>query len=87
MEQKSLLSIRIDNEKTGIRIKNLMAENGYSVKELQELLLLGSPQAVYKWLYGTIPRVEHLMRLSELFHMPINDILIVEKDEKIHSSK
>ena len=44
------LSIR--QEETGKRIKRLLKENGYSVKDVQGAMGFENPQAIYKWMSG-----------------------------------
>ena len=73
----------IDNIATGKNIEKLRKKNGYSVKQLQEILLLGSPQAIYKWQWGqTIPDIQNLVTLAKLFNCQIEDILVFEDTNK-----
>lgn len=70
---------KIDMEKTGMWLKTLARFNGYSVKEIQEYLGLSCPQPVYRWFKGLIlPSVDNLLRLSELFHMHMEELLITD---------
>lgn len=56
---------RIDLIKTGYKIKYLVRDAGYSVKDIQEYLGLSCPQCIYRWFRGKIlPSVEHLYELS-----------------------
>lgn len=49
----------IDMKKTGVLVKDRIEQAGYSVKEIQELLLLSCPQPIYRWFNGKIlPSVE-----------------------------
>ena len=60
------LSIR--QEATGKRIKELLRDNGYSVKDIQEVMGFENPQAVYKWLSGkSLPSLDNLNRLHNFF--------------------
>ena len=71
------LSIR--QEATGKRIKELLRDNGYSVKDIQEVMGFENPQAVYKWLSGkSLPSLDNLLILSKLLHTSIEDILVVD---------
>ena len=73
------LSIR--QEATGKRIKELLHDNGYSVKDIQEVMGFENPQAVYKWLSGkSLPSLDNLLILSKLLHTSIEDILVVDGD-------
>lgn len=64
----------IDRKRTGIRLRRIMDERGLSVKDVQQYLELGSVQSVYHWLNGlSMPTIDNLYALSELFQMPIDD--------------
>lgn len=67
----------IDMEKTGNNLRKYAYENGYSVKDIQQYLGLSCPQPVYRWFKGTIlPSVDNLFRLSELFHVHMENLLV-----------
>ena len=67
----------IDLQATGENILRLRKAAGYSVKELQQYLGFEQPQAIYKWQSGaSLPSVDNLLALSELFQISINDILV-----------
>ena len=67
----------IDMEQTGINLRNYMRANGYSVKDIQKYLGLSCPQPVYRWFKGVIlPSVDNLLRLSELFGVHMEDLLV-----------
>ena len=42
----------LDMTMTGINIKHIMQEKGYTVKDVQNYLNLSTPQAVYHWFDG-----------------------------------
>ena len=66
----------IDKKKTGIHLRRLMDERGLSVKDVQQYLGLGSVQSVYHWLNGlSMPTIDNMYALSELFQMPVDDML------------
>ena len=67
----------IDMEKTGNNLRKYACENGYSVKDIQQYLGLSCPQPVYRWFKGIIlPSVDNLLRLSELFHLHMEELLV-----------
>ena len=67
----------IDMEKTGNNLRKYAYENGYSVKDIQQYLGLSCPQPVYRWFKGAIlPSVDNLLRLSELFHVHMEKLLV-----------
>ena len=73
--------LTIDQEATGENIRALMRSNGYSVRDIQEVMGFSYPQAVYNWISGkTLPAIENLLILSRLFHTSINNILVIDGD-------
>ena len=67
----------IDMERTGARIEELRKQSGYTVKELQAAMSPISYQAIYKWQQGqAVPSVDNLIILSELFRVPIDQIIV-----------
>lgn len=71
----------IDRKRTGIRLRRIMDERGLSVKDVQQYLELGSVQSVYHWLNGlSMPTIDNLYALSELFQMPIDDLVCENRD-------
>ena len=66
----------IDRKRTGIRLRRIMDERGLSVKDVQQYLELGSVQSVYHWLNGlSMPAIDNLYALSELFQMPVDEMI------------
>ena len=73
------LSIR--QQATGNRIRELLLENGYTVKDIQEAMGFENPQAVYKWISGrSLPNLDNFLILSRILHTSIEDILVVDGD-------
>lgn len=72
---------QINMIKTGENIKRLMNNRGLSAKAVQEVCGFATPQAVYKWIHGTsLPTVDNLVILADIFNCTVDDILIVEKE-------
>ena len=66
----------IDPVETGNRICSLLQTNHKSVKDVQRYLNLEYSQCIYKWLKGlSIPSIDHLLALSVLFGVPMEEIL------------
>ena len=66
----------INKKETGIHLRRIMDERGLSVKDVQQYLGLGSVQSVYHWLNGlSMPTIDNLYALSELFQMPVDEML------------
>lgn len=71
--------VKVDFRATGIRIYQLMADKGLNPDKVASKMGLAK-MSVYKWTYGTsFPRIEHLVELSDLLEVPIEEILVVER--------
>ena len=69
----------IDMVKTGEKIENLRKGKGLTMSELQDYLGFNTPQSIYKWQKGkVVPTVDHLVALSSLFEVAIDEIIIIE---------
>ena len=67
----------LDMKETGQKIKRIMLMKGLTVKDIQEFLGLGTPQSIYHWFDGrNLPTLDNLYALSELFHMPVDMLLV-----------
>lgn len=66
----------IDKRKTGINLRKIMDNRGFTVKEVQKYLGLASVQSIYHWLNGlSMPTIDNLYALSELFRIPIDALV------------
>ena len=71
----------IDMQRTGIRLKEFTQKRGYCVADIQEYLHLSCPQPVYRWFKGMIlPSVDHLLMLSELLGVHMEDLLVKKQN-------
>jgi len=69
----------VNMELTGQNIASLRQRRGIAVKDLQEMLGIATPQAIYKWQRGeTLPSIENLAALSCILGVTIDEILAVE---------
>lgn len=74
----------IDMVGTGQNIMKLSIQNGFTVKDLQDIFGFATPQAIYKWQHGTaIPSIDNLVVLAALFQVHVDDILVVNVDLQI----
>lgn len=74
----------INKRETGIQLRRIMDKKNLSVKDVQQFLGLGSVQSVYHWLSGkSMPTIDNLYALSELFQMSIDDMVCGNKDQGI----
>ena len=71
----------INSKETGARLRYLIRQNKLSVKDIQNYLMLSSPQSIYHWLNGQcLPNIDNLYALSYLFNVPIDDIIMGDKN-------
>ena len=69
----------VDMKLTGMKIAFLREQRGISVRELQRMLGMGTPQAIYKWQRGeTLPSIENLAALACAFGVSIDEILSLD---------
>ena len=74
----------IDLKATGENIKSLMRQRRLTVKEIQDYLRLNSLQSIYHWLSGlSLPTVDNLYALSELFCVSIDSIIKGNRREAV----
>ena len=74
----------IDMVKTGQNIMRLRVQNGFSVKDLQDVFGFATPQAIYKWQHGTaMPTIDNLVVLAALFKVHMDDILVINTNLQI----
>lgn len=78
-----LMLPRIDMGLTGSNIARLRRNSGLTVRDVQDVLGFSTPQAIFKWQRGDcLPTVDNLVILAKLFHVTVNDILIVVDDDR-----
>lgn len=66
----------INKRETGVNLRRIMDLRGITPKDVQEYLGLGCVQSVYRWLEGiSMPTIDNLYALSELFQVPIDEIV------------
>lgn len=66
----------IDAGRTGAKLRRLCILRGVTVRQIQEYLGLSCPQSVYRWLKGaSLPTVDNLYALSELFQVGVDELL------------
>ena len=75
------ICLSIKQEETGKRIKQLLQDHGYKVKDIQGAMGFERPQVVYKWLSGkSLPSLDNFVILSRLLNTSIEDILVIDGD-------
>jgi len=71
------MSVYIDVEASGRKIKELSRDKGYSAMDLQNSLGLESCQAVYKWFSGKgLPSIDNLLAIAHLFGVSMEDLIV-----------
>lgn len=79
--------LSVKQKETGENIRRLLKSNGYTVKDVQEVMGFENPQAIYKWLSGkSLPNLENLLILSKLLNISIENILVIDEDINILQS-
>lgn len=67
----------IDMQRTGRHLKSMIEAAGYTPRMIQEYLHLSCVQPIYRWYKGLIlPSVDHLLMLSELLGVHMEDLLV-----------
>ena len=67
----------IDMKATGKCIHRIMKQQKLTVKDVQKYLNLSSVQSIYHWLNGqSVPTVDNLYALSELFQLPVDAMIV-----------
>ena len=71
---------KIDMARTGTNIATLRKRKKISVNTLQDILGFNTPQAIYKWQRGdSLPTLDNLVILADVFEVTINDIVVTTK--------
>ena len=69
---------QINLVKTGERIAQLRKERGLTARQITDTLGL-IPQTYYKWVWGnSVPSIDSLIGLADLFGVKIDDIIVAE---------
>ena len=57
-----------------------MAERNITVLDIQKKLNLSVSYSVYKWLYGmSLPKIDHLVVLADMFGVTMDDIVVTKR--------
>ena len=69
---------------TGKRIKELRDNAGMSTRDIADVFGFQNQTAVFKWMKGTsLPTVDNLVILADLFGVTIEEILVIRKNENM----
>ena len=73
-------TVQINMEATGNNIARMRKLKGITIRQIQEEMGFNTPQAIYKWQNGTtLPSLENLVVLAEMFETTIAEIVVVKK--------
>lgn len=73
---------KIDLNRTGMKLKRMLTDAGYSVRYIQKYLNLTCTQSVYRWYSGyALPTVDHLYSLSRLLGINMEEFLVFDKTD------
>ena len=71
----------IDLKATGQNIELLRKSAGVSVRDIQDVMGVAKPQAVYKWQKGVcLPTIDNLVILAAVLDVTIDEILVYDED-------
>lgn len=67
----------IDMDASGMHLKDVCTEAGYTPQQLSQLLELSAPQAIYQWYRGrSLPSTDNLFALSKLLEKHMDELII-----------
>lgn len=82
--EKTYMRPVIDQVATGNKIKQIRKEQGFSVRDIQNVFGFDYPQAVYAWEQGkNVPTVDNLLVLASLFNVELKDLLVTRMVENL----
>ena len=75
--------LAVDAVATGRMISQARKRAGLSVHDLQMVLGLEAPNAIYRWQRGeTLPKLDHLIILASILDVPLDELVVVKGDSK-----
>ena len=75
----------LDLKQSGTILRYQIRRSGYSVRDIQNYLVLSCPQPVYRWFQGkTLPSVDHLYALSRLLGVHMEDLLAGPQESPVY---
>lgn len=75
----------LDLKQSGNLLRYQIRKCGYTVRDIQEYLVLSCPQPVYRWFQGkTLPSVDHLYALSRLLGVHMEELLAGGQENPVY---
>ena len=80
--EKTFVKPVIDQTATGKKIKQIRMEQGFSVRDIQNIFGVDYPQAVYAWEQGkNVPSIDNLLVLGQLFGVNVDELIVTRQVE------
>ena len=69
----------IDTVASGQNINRMRINAGMTVRDMQNVFGVATPQAIYKWIHGTaMPTIDNMVILAAMFGVTLDDIIAVD---------
>ena len=82
LDSKLFLNPVVLKSETGKNIAEYIARSNLKIKDLQNLLELEQPQAIYNWLSGKdMPKVDNLVKLAHFLNTTVDTLIAVDLRE------
>lgn len=79
LDSRLFLNPVVLKSETGKNIAEYIARSNLKIKDLQNLLELEQPQAIYNWLSGKdLPKVDNLVKLAHFLDTTIDKLVAVD---------
>ena len=79
---------KIDILATGLRIKQIMQDKNFTVKDIQDYLGFGTAQSIYHWFKGrNLPTIDNLYALSELFGVTVDEMICGNRKRRVKNHR
>lgn len=73
----------LDPVMSGKKIKSIINQSGYSIRQVQVMLGMAWPQPIYRWVKGKrMPTLDHLYMMHKIFGVHMEDMLVAVGEEK-----
>lgn len=70
----------IDTKATGAKIKTIMKEKGFKIRDIQDKCGFNTPQAIFKWMRGdAVPTIDNMIIIADMFGVTIDEIIVTNR--------
>ncbi len=71
--------IQVNRDKTGENLRQLISQSKFTYDDIADELNLTTSRVIYDWVNGfKLPKVDHLVVLSVILNVKLEDILCIE---------